>query len=227
MAERAERMAAVRDARAADLAERVRAFVQPADDERALDVGTGVGAVAFALAPLVREVVAVDSAQELLDEARKAAPANVELVEADAARLPFEDGSFDLACAVRLMHHVRRPELVFAELTRVVRAGGRVFVADQIAPPDPLVALELDRFERARDPTHTRTLPDVDIRHFAEANNLVLRRSEMHRERRELDSYLDVAACEGDARADARALAPRSDSYLVEVGWYLWSKPSL
>ena len=63
----AERVAARQDARAARLAEEVRDFVQPRGDERALDVGTGAGALAFALAPFVREVVGLDPVPELLE----------------------------------------------------------------------------------------------------------------------------------------------------------------
>ena len=57
-----------------------------------------------------------------------------------------------------------RPELAVAELARVTRSRGRVLVVDQIAPVDPLTAAELNRFEHARDPSHTRTLADVDLR---------------------------------------------------------------
>src|SRR5919106_37247 len=64
----------------------------------------------------------------------------------------------DIACSRRTLHHIARPELALAELVRVTVPGGHVFVDDQIAPVDPLAALELDRFERARDPSHTRTL---------------------------------------------------------------------
>ena len=53
----ADRVAAKQDANAAMLAERVRDFVVPVGDERVLDAGTGAGALALALAPLVREVV--------------------------------------------------------------------------------------------------------------------------------------------------------------------------
>lgn len=220
----AERFAAQQDARAAELAERVHSFVLPRGDERALDVGTGAGALALALVPLVREVVGVDRVPELLALARERARglANVTFVEADAERLPFEDGSFDLVGTLRTLHHVRRPELIVAELVRVTRAGGRVLVVDQIAPADPLEALALDRFERARDPGHTRLLPEIDLRHLFEANELVLLRDHHDLERRELGAYLDLAGCEGEARAHALALAPDgSDVYLAALGWYL------
>jgi len=88
----------------------------------------------------------------------------------DITRLDLTSGTFDLAGCARTLHHVRRPELAISELARVTRFGGHVLVIDQIAPGDPLLAVELDRFERARDKTHTRLLPDVDVRSFLEAN---------------------------------------------------------
>jgi ubiquinone/menaquinone biosynthesis C-methylase UbiE len=220
-AKTAERLAAHQDARAEELEAKVARFVLASGDERALDSGTGAGALAFALAPHVREVVAVDLVPELLEQGRSRGERfpNVEFVQGDATKLPFEDGSFDLAGSLRTLHHIARPELVVAELARVTRPGGRVLVIDQIAPVDPLAALELNAFERARDSSHARALADIDLRHLFEANELVLRDARYEREPRELGPYLDLAGCEGEARERAEGLAPKP--YVAELGWYL------
>lgn len=202
-------------------------FLQPRGDELVLDSGTGTGALAFALAPLVREVVAIDIVPELLDEARRRSAdfPNVRFIEGDATRLELDAGSFDLAGSLRTLHHVARPELAMAELARVTRPGGQVLIVDQIASVDPLIALELNRFERARDPSTTRVLAEVDLRGLFEANGLVLERAQTVQEPRELETYLDLAGCEGDARAAALVLAP--PGYEATVGWYLLRKPGL
>jgi ubiquinone/menaquinone biosynthesis C-methylase UbiE len=220
----ADRMAARQDARAERLARQVREFVLARGDERAVDVGTGAGALALALAPLVREVVGVDVVPELLERARERAAAlgNVQFVEGDGTALPFPDFSFDLAGTMRTLHHVHRPELVVAELARVTRPGGHVLVIDQIAPVDPLEALVLDRFERARDPGHERLLPDLDLRHLFEANRLVLLRDRHELEERDLDAYLELAGCEGEAAERVRSLAPHGpEAVTATVAWYL------
>jgi SAM-dependent methyltransferase len=230
---------------APELVERLRTFCELEGSERALDVGTGAGTFALALAPNVREVVGLDPVPELLAEARRLAEgvANVSFVEGDAAKLPFEPASFDLAACARTLHHVHRPELVVAELTRVVRPGGKILVVDQLASFDPLEGLTRDRLERLRDPSHQRTLSDQDIRGLLDANWLVLRRSQPDREERDVGGFLDQAACEGEARqaflAEVERLLSRGEragidlrrsgegyAMTVEVGWYLSVKPT-
>lgn len=221
----AERVAARQDARAARLAEEVRDFVRPRGDERALDVGTGAGALAFALAPLVREVVGLDPVPELLVLARARALPNTKFVEGDGSELPFADASFDLAGTHRTLHHVARPERVVAELARVARPGGQVLVVDQLAPADPAAAAVLHEFESTRDPSHARLLTDEGLQELYAENGLSPVRQRHKEERRELAAYLDLAGCEGERRTRAEAIAAADRHVLVaEVGWYLLAR---
>lgn len=235
-------MAARAERAAPELVERLATFCGLGGDERALDAGTGAGTYALALAPSVREVVGVDPVPELLREARRLAASagadTVTFVEGDATALPVESESFDLAACARTLHHVRRPELVVAELTRVVRPGGKILLVDQLASLDPLEGPTRDRLERLRDPSQQRTLSDPDVRGLLEANWLVLRRSQVDREEHDVGRFLDLAACEGEARgaflAEAERLVERGEragialrrsnggyAMTFEVGWYL------
>jgi ubiquinone/menaquinone biosynthesis C-methylase UbiE len=221
----AERVAARQDARAARLAEEVRDFVQPRGDERALDVGTGAGALAFALAPLVRAVVGLDPVPELLELARARALPNTEFVEGDGAALPFPDAAFDLAATHRTLHHVPRAKRVVAELARVTKPGGHVLVVDQLAPADAVAATALHEFESTRDPSHARLLSHVELLEVFAANGLTAVRERHEDERRELAAYLDLAGCDGERRTRAEALAAADPRVLVaEVGWYLLAR---
>jgi SAM-dependent methyltransferase len=216
---------ALQDERAAELTGRVRRLLGPfTGSEAALDAGCGTGALAIALAPFVAEVVGVDMNAEYLEAGREAAPANVRFAEGDVMSLPFDYAAFDIACCHRVLHHVRRPELAVSELARVTRPGGKVFIADQLGSIDPMRSLELDRFERLRDPTHQRLLPDTDVRGFLDANDLVLLSSEVTREHVDLEQRLVLGGFSEEERVRIRGQAPANE-YEVEIGWYVARKP--
>ena len=216
---------ALQEERASELGERVRRLLGPfSGREVALDAGSGTGSLAFALAPHVGEVVAVDTKTEYVEAGRQLAPDNVRFVEGDATALPFTYATFDIAGCVRVLHHVRRPELAVSELARVTRPGGRVLVADHLGSVDPLRSLEMDRFERLRDPTHQRLLPDADIHGFLDANDLVLLTHEVTRERVDLEQRFELAEVPEEERARLRGLAPGA-VFEIEVGWYVARKP--
>lgn len=205
-----------------EITERARRLLAPLrGDERALDVGTGAGALALGLAPLVGEVVGCDIVPELLVEAGKLAAdlANVSFIEGDILALPFEDVSFDIVGALRTLHHVDRLERALEELVRVTKPGGRLLIIDQLAPSDPERAREMDEFERLRDGSHARTFSDLEMRGLFDVNGLSLVRQEIVATERDLEASLDRAGCEGEAREHARRLVPGS-TFTVELGWY-------
>ncbi len=216
---------ALQEQRSADLDQRLRRLLGPfTGNEAVLDAGCGTGAVAFALAPHVAEVVGVDTRPEYLEAGRASAPENVRFEEADVTALPFGYAEFDLVCCHRVLHHVHRPELAVSELARVARAGGKVFIADQLGSVDPLLSIEMDRFEHLRDATHQRLLPDGDIRGYLDANDLVLVSSEVTREKVNLEERLELAGFDEDERIRIRGPAPAAP-YEIEVGWYVARKP--
>lgn len=100
-----------------------------------LEVGAGSGDVAaelLATHPDVR-VTVTDYDHEMVAAARRTLARFGERAharQADAAGLPFTDGSFDAGLSFLMLHHVGSWEAALAELTRVVRSGGRLFVYD-------------------------------------------------------------------------------------------------
>lgn len=216
MTTKAERFAVLQARRAAELDARLERLLDLRGDEHALDVGAGTGALAFALAPHVAHVIAVDADRAMVERALADAPANVVAVVADGEALPYADGSFDLAGTLRTLHHTQRPELLLAELARVARPGAQVLVADQLADEDGADAL--NAFERGRDPSTTRVLAEAELRALLAAAGLEIVGTEVVREPRDLEPYLDLAGCTGPARERARALAP--SGYEAILAWF-------
>jgi demethylmenaquinone methyltransferase/2-methoxy-6-polyprenyl-1,4-benzoquinol methylase len=100
--------------------------VDPRPGDRILDVATGTGMVAFALARRGAEVVGLDQSEEMLARARARAPARVTFVHGEAERLPFNDEEFDGLTFTYLLRYVDDPRATMAELARVVKPGGRI-----------------------------------------------------------------------------------------------------
>ncbi|WP_129115609.1 class I SAM-dependent methyltransferase [Halegenticoccus tardaugens] len=127
--------------------------------DRALDVATGAGhtagAVAAAGAPTV---VAADLSPEMVGTAVSAYDASG--VVADAERLPFPDEAFDAVTCRLGAHHFPDPAAFVAEVARVLDPGGVFAFEDNVVPDDDELAAFLNGVERLRDPTHERLSPE-------------------------------------------------------------------
>ncbi len=96
------------------------------------DLGCGTGQLSAALAPVVREVIAVDESGAMLTSAKKrlAAFENVEVRAGKVEALPVEDDELDVALLFMVTHFVLDPAKVFAEVRRALKPRGRLLVLD-------------------------------------------------------------------------------------------------
>ncbi len=120
------------------------AAIDPRSGQRLLDVATGTGLVAFALAERgFCDVTGVDQSEEMLAAARArlaAAPALADRVRfrrAEAERLPFADAEFDALTCTYLLRYVDDRAATMRELVRVVRPGGRIGMIEFGVPTAP------------------------------------------------------------------------------------------
>ena len=98
------------------------------------DLGCGTGEVAAALAPFVSRMIAVDRSGEMLQAARRRLrdAHNVDIRRGDLESLPIDDGSLDAATLLLVLHHLPTPAAAISEAFRVLRAGGRIAIADML-----------------------------------------------------------------------------------------------
>lgn len=138
-------------------------LVGPAPTWHALDVATGAGHTALAMAPHVAHVVATDLTPAMLAETARLAAArglaNVAIRDADAEALPFPDGAFDLVTCRLAFHHFPHPDAAVREFARVLRPGGVLGFADNVTVEDAAGAAFYNDYERLRDPSHHEVLP--------------------------------------------------------------------
>jgi ubiquinone/menaquinone biosynthesis C-methylase UbiE len=135
-------------------------LARPQPGDLALDVATGAGHVALALAPHMRRVYGLDLTREMLDQARRLSSergvTNVDWVLGDAEHLPFADETFDLYTVRAAPHHFRDVEAFLLEANRVLRPDRHAVFVD-CAPPTPAREV-LHEVEKRRDPSHVRSM---------------------------------------------------------------------
>ena len=138
----------------------------------ALDIATGAGHVALALAPNLAHMVAADLTPQMLAVARRLAGergiGNMSVAELRAEALPFADATFDLVTCRIAPHHFDDVGRFVAEAFRVLRPGGVFGLVDNVSPDTSIMegdagalsiaADDYNAFEKLRDPSHVRCL---------------------------------------------------------------------
>jgi ubiquinone/menaquinone biosynthesis C-methylase UbiE len=164
--QQAESYAALMRTNASAPSQAMLALVRPAPDDVVLEACCGPGTMALDLAPVVAHATGLDLTPAMLAQARaeqgRRGLVNVDWREGDVYALPFADEAFSLVLCSGAFHHLERPQSAFAELVRVCRPGGRVFLRD--VTPEPATSAAYDRIEKLRDPSHTHALTPEEIR---------------------------------------------------------------
>jgi len=111
--------------------------------DRVLEVGVGTGLSLPLYPPFVR-VTGVDLSREMLEKARtrveRRALSNVEgLHEMDAQAMDFPDGSFDKIVAMYVVSVVQEPARLLAELHRVCKPNGEIFLVNHVRSSNPIL----------------------------------------------------------------------------------------
>jgi ubiquinone/menaquinone biosynthesis C-methylase UbiE len=153
-------------------ADRSVALLDLSPEAIALDIGTGAGHTAHALARRARYVLASDITPEMLSQtgrlARGRGLTNVQPIFSLAESLPYRDGSLDAATCRLAAHHFRDVAAFCREVARVLKRGGRALLIDVVVPEDEAAAGYINDIELHRDHSHVEDYTASRWRKLAE-----------------------------------------------------------
>ncbi|MBI3099612.1 MAG: methyltransferase domain-containing protein [Planctomycetes bacterium] len=179
---------------------RVVELAAPRPVERAIDIATGTGHTALALAPNVASVIGTDLTTRMLEEARRLRDArllrNARFLRADAHRIPFPDRSFDIVTCRRAAHHFSNIDRALGEMKRLLQPGGRLVIDDRSGPEDDAIDEIMNRLDRWHDPSHVRQYRPSEWRRMLDRAGLSAEVVEPYLQHRPVTSLTDGAAAE-------------------------------
>lgn len=160
-----------------------------------LDIGTGAGHTAYAFAPFVEQVTAVDITQQMLDiVARESATKgfqNIDTCLASAEELPFETGSMDGVVCRLCAHHFDSVGNFMREVNRVLKPGGFFVLIDTIGPEDEATQQLVDEIEALRDPSHAHDLSVTEWNQHLASVGFVTEWMDVTRKQLDLEDWLE------------------------------------
>jgi ubiquinone/menaquinone biosynthesis C-methylase UbiE len=211
-------------------------IARPQPDWRVLDVATGAGHTAFAFAPYVASVVAIDLTPEMLVRAARLAETsavdNVQFMQADIHELPFDDETFDdevyhLITCRRAAHHFSDIQEAIDEMVRMLKPGGMLLIDDRSVPEDDFVDSVMNRLDWLHDESHVRQYRPSEWQRMLQAAGCEVVVLEPYVKHRPLTSLTDRVAPENVATIhgilNSLSAGQRHKLALAEVDGELYS----
>lgn len=186
--------------------------------QQALDIATGGGHTALAVAPHVGRIVVSDLTPRMLEKAREyilsQGITNADFVIADAENLPFLDNCFDRVTCRIAPHHFPDIARAVREVARVLKPNGLFLLIDCMAPSDP----ELDRFdnvvEKWRDSSHGRSCTTEEWHTFFTQAGLAIENTEFYRHVLEYDNWTERSQLPAAEKAALEEYILHSDAHI-------------
>ena len=115
----------------------VTSIIAPKPGMKILDIAAGTGSSSRPLVDKGAEVTALDFSHGMIEQGRKQNK-NINFVQGDALKLPFEDNSFDVTTISFGLRNTSNTEKALKEALRVTKDGGRIVVAEFSHPVNPV-----------------------------------------------------------------------------------------
>ncbi len=131
-------------------------------NKRVLEIGYGSGYGAAYLSKSAPSIVAVDITPESISYWQdKEDKNNLIFVQADGLRLPFKDGSFDVALSFQVIEHIASRNVLnyLSEIRRVIKPGGGVYLVST-----PNSRMRLLPFQKPWNPEHQKEYTDEELK---------------------------------------------------------------
>jgi len=175
----------------------------PQADWAVLDIATGSGHTAFALAPHVKSVIGIDITDEMLREAEtlkaQRSAGNVSFRAGDVHHLPFADGAFQLVTCRRAAHHFSNIRHALEEIHRVLSPRGRLLIDDRSVPEDDFADRCMNLLDTYHDESHVREYRPTEWQTMLEEARFVVETVETYIRHRPITA-LTQGASEENAR---------------------------
>jgi SAM-dependent methyltransferase len=168
----------------------------------AVDIGSGAGFTAFAVAPFAHTVLSTDLALPMLQHAIQNAESrgltNIAPVLVSAESLPFANNSVGLLTCRLAAHHFSDVNIGVSEWARIIEPGGALILVDTVTPEDTDVATWMNDIELRRDPSHSRDLSVLQWVDLLTANGFTIEETVLMKIPLEFDDWVKRSATPSD-----------------------------